>query len=159
MRRQHTYCTSKLIDGKWVSCRRISLSPHFLSFRSTKLAGDCSVCHCTSSLLVVFRFGLTWFYLAAVGAQESARGFRFHLPLLTVRRHHRMGLRDDVLRVLDRRAPARHHRPPAGGFAGVGNSSTRYLLQQFRRDETVLLRPEITKLCNDGLHRLCLPCL
>jgi hypothetical protein len=38
------------------------------TFRSTKLAGDCSVCHCTSSLLVVFRFGLTWFYLAAIGA-------------------------------------------------------------------------------------------
>ena len=93
--------------------------------------------HC---LLVVFRFGLIGFYLAAIGAQESACGFRLHLPLLTVRRHRRMGFRDDVLRVLDGRAPLRHHRSPAGGFAGGGKAIAVSILYVVDRAAFVRLR-------------------
>jgi hypothetical protein len=65
-------------------------------------------------VLVIYRLGLIGFYVAAIGAQESARGFRLQLPFLTVGSHRRMGLRDNVLGVLNRRAPARDHRPPPG---------------------------------------------
>lgn len=93
-----------------------------------------------NTLLVAFHFGLTGFYPAAISAQVSACRFRLHLPLLTVRRHRRVRFSDDVLRILDRLATARHHCAPTGSLASGGKGVAASILHVVDRTAFVRLR-------------------
>ena len=69
-----------------------------------------------------FRLGLTRLYFAAIATQEAASRFHLHLPLIPVFRHNGVGFGDNVLGILNRLAPTRHHRGSVRGLAGGGKS-------------------------------------